>query len=310
MQDSSLTNELRPWLRKIDVKGEVMDTGIEQGTTVQSGKIPLSSPYDLYVQAPSLTSLQICRTDPLQHDEMLFLVMHQTHELWFREILHELDHVLACLKGEKLTEAITILGRITAVWQLLAKQIHLLEKMTPDSFLHFRDRISEASGFQSSQFREIEFVLGLRDQTILEAFQGTRAYDRLLRRFEQPGLPQAFNRVLLEHGFPAPAHIDRQLSPDSKEDDVTYEQRLHVLKQIYENRWFEVLYDLCEALVDLDQALLNWRMQHLAIALRFIGFRPGTGKTGGAQYLRSTLERHCFPALLHIRTELGPRLDR
>src|SRR5882672_6829425 len=165
---------------------------------------PLS--YNKYLRVADLIGLQDCLSDPVHHDELLFITIHQAYELWFKQILHELDAALDSLNKDQLTQAARTLHRVVEIEKLLVNQIHILETMSPISFLAFRDQLNPASGFQSMQFREIEFSSGLKDETILREFIGDKfAHDRLQTRFVSPSLADAFYAVLKRRGFTAPA---------------------------------------------------------------------------------------------------------
>src|SRR5215813_12204678 len=161
---------------------------------------PLS--YNKYLRVPELIDLQTCLSSPAQHDELLFITVHQAYELWFKQILHEVDAASALMKEDREIEATQALRRIVEIEKLLVAQIHILETMTPLRFLGFRDELNPASGFQSMQFREIEFSSGLKDERILKEFKGDQfAHERLQARMERPSLADAFYQTLERRGF-------------------------------------------------------------------------------------------------------------
>src|SRR5215813_4445058 len=158
--------------------------------------------YNSYLRVQELIDLQECRSDPAHHDELLFITVHQAYELWFKQILHELDAAIQFLIEDRLPAATRALKRIIDIEKLLVQQIHILESMTPISFLQFRDELNPASGFQSMQFREIEFSSGLKDERILREFKSDAfAYERLQARMERPSLADAFYQTLERRGF-------------------------------------------------------------------------------------------------------------
>src|SRR5437588_2339386 len=164
---------------------------------------PLS--YNIYLRVPDLIALQACLSDPAHHDELLFITIHQTYELWFKQILHEIDAAISEMNEDRAAAAVRSLRRVVEIEKVLVQQIHILETMTPINFLAFRDELNPASGFQSMQFREIEFSSGLKDKNILREFRDDAfAYDRLAMRFTQPGLADAFYGLLRCRGLDAP----------------------------------------------------------------------------------------------------------
>src|ERR671938_326706 len=175
---------------------------------------PLS--YNKYLRVPELIGLQNCLSDPAHHDELLFITIHQTYELWFKQILHEIDAAIALMQENRAAMATRALSRVVEIEKVLVQQIHILETMTPISFLGFRDELNPASGFQSMQFREVEFSSGLKSQAILRAFSDDEfAFGRLQARFNAPTLNDAFYALLRRHGFDAPAE-DVNLSEEER----------------------------------------------------------------------------------------------
>src|ERR671938_271886 len=177
-------------------------------------KPPLS--YNKYLRVQDLINLQDCLSSPAHHDELLFITVHQAYELWFKQILHELDAAIQLVEEDRVPAATRALKRVVEIEKLLVNQIHILESMTPISFLAFREQLNPASGFQSMQFREIEFSSGLRDQAIMRAFSDDEfAFGRLQARFNAPTLNDAFYALLRRHGFDAPAE-DVNLSEEER----------------------------------------------------------------------------------------------
>jgi len=256
--------------------------------------------YNRYLKIDELLALQQPRSSGPEHDELLFIVIHQVYELWFKETLHELDRVCALLEGDDAPRAQHILKRILTILKVLVAQLDILETMTPLEFLSFRARLEEASGFQSDQFRQLEFVFGVKADSALRRFPiGSRARLDLERRFGEPTLWDAFLRYLSREGYPVPqAQLGRDVTaPIEPSDDI---QRL--LIDLYRSDAKNT--ELCERLVDLDEGIQEWRYRHLKMVERTIGTKPGTGGSTGTKYLRTTLGRPLFPDLWEIRTKL------
>ena len=246
--------------------------------------------YSSYLKLDGLLAQQAPLSDGPEHDELLFIVIHQVFELWFKQILHELDHLRRLLVAGELAAASHTLGRLLKIWKVLVSQIDVLETMTPLEFLSFRERLESASGFQSSQFREVEITLGLRSPKVLKVFpEGSEARSRLERRLEQPSVWDAFLECLLRHGVRIPVGADQD-SPEL----------LEVLARAY--REAPQIAALAERLVDLDEGIQEWRYRHVKMVERTIGAKPGTGGSAGVEYLRSTLMKPAFPALWAVRS--------
>lgn len=256
--------------------------------------------YASYLRLDELLALQQPGKGEMEHDETLFIVIHQVYELWFKEVLHELDHLMALLRANDAPRAAQTLKRILTILKVLVAQIDILETMTPLGFLAFRDRLETGSGFQSFQFREIECVLGVKNAAVLERYPaGSEHHGRLERRYSGPTLWDAFLRFLVANGYSVPQPL--------LERDVTAViepspglQRL--LVEVY--RTNPTVQSVCERLVDLDEGLMEWRYRHVKMVERTIGTRHGSGGSAGAAYLTTTLNRPAFPDLWAIRTEL------
>lgn len=265
-------------------------------------KPPLS--YNKYLRVQDLINLQECLSDPVHHDELLFITVHQAYELWFKQILHELDASIELLGEDRLAAATRALRRIVEIEKLLVNQIHILESMTPISFLAFREELNPASGFQSMQFREIEFSSGLKDDFILREFANdSYAYERLKLRATKPSLADAFYAALERRGFTAPAPG----SGDSADQNVHYGQRTRTILEIlthFENRPEE--FQLAEALLEHDEYFSLWRSHHIKMVERMVGAKRGTGGSEGIGYLKTTLDKKFFPELWEARTYLDP----
>jgi len=257
--------------------------------------------YDDYLKVKELTSLQNPQSDPPHHDEMLFIIIHQSYELWFKLMMHELNQAKLQMRKSAVLEAYHFLKRIVAIQKLLVSQIHILETMKPVDFLAFRDRLNPASGFQSIQFRVFEFALGLQDEEYLVHFKNKPHYTDLLEaEMKVPGLKQVYYELLGKLGMKIPqeAHL-KEKDPTSKE------ALLKVLKEIYQSPNENMpIYLLTESLLEIDQYLSHWRDHHVRVVERIIGFKRGTGGSSGVGYLRATTEKKCFPLLWEVRTFL------
>jgi tryptophan 2,3-dioxygenase len=259
--------------------------------------------YNDYLKVPDLLSLQIPQSSPAHHDEMLFIVIHQAYELWFKLILHEMGSAIHFMDKDKVLLAHHFVHRINTIMKLLVQQIHILETMTPVDFLAFRDRLKPASGFQSAQFREIEFVAGVKDERYLEFFKERPEYLKALReRLAGPDLRAAFYGLLQRQGFKIPA---RAAGLEAKGEDSLFAEVIEALIPLYqEPSRHSQLYILSESLVEFDQQLSLWREHHVRVVERVIGAKVGTGGSSGVEYLRSTTTKRCFPCLWQVRTHL------
>ena len=255
--------------------------------------------YNSYLKIDELLTLQQPRSDGPEHDELLFIVIHQVYELWFKQVLHELDHVRALLGTNESHRVSHTLTRVLTILKVLVAQLDILETMTPLEFQSFRTRLEQASGFQSDQFRQLEFVLGRRTAAALERFPaGSRARAALVVRLHEPSLWYAFLGYLEREGYPIPASA---LSADPT-DPITPDPELQdVLVRVYKTDPKNS--ELCERLVDLDEGVQEWRYRHVKMVERTIGTKTGTGGSTGAGYLRTTIAP-VFPDLWAIRAQL------
>src|SRR5690348_11479134 len=221
---------------------------------------PLS--YNKYLRVQDLIKLQDCLSSPAHHDELLFITVHQAYELWFKQILHEIDAAVRLMNEDRTGEAALAIRRVVEIEKLLVTQIHILETMTPINFLGFRDQLNPASGFQSMQFREIEFSSGLRDDSILRAFQADDfATSRLRARMEAPALAEEFFALLSRRGLDAPPD-DASLSEDERR--ARYQRRVRAMLEVvthFEERYEE--YQLSESLIAHDEFFSLWRYHHV-----------------------------------------------
>jgi tryptophan 2,3-dioxygenase len=261
--------------------------------------------YNDYLRVPELIDLQKCRSDPAHHDELLFITVHQAYELWFKQILHEIDAAIAFMNEDRLPPATRALRRIVDIEKLLVNQIHILETMTAINFLGFRDELNPASGFQSMQFREIEFSSGLRDVNLLKEFATDEfAYKRLQQRLNSASLADAFYAVLQRRGLDAPAVTARNDDAERRNYGRRTQAVLEILTH-FEHRYEE--FQLAEALLEHDEFFSLWRSHHIKMVERMVGTKRGTGGSEGVGYLRTTLEKKFFPELWEARTYLDTK---
>ncbi|MEP6864338.1 MAG: tryptophan 2,3-dioxygenase family protein [Deltaproteobacteria bacterium] len=261
--------------------------------------------YGAYLCLDQLLSAQQPRSQPPHHDELLFIIQHQTSELWMKLMLHELDAAAACVRDDHLEACFKIMARVAQIQRMLFEQWSVLETMTPSEYLGFREALGPASGFQSHQYRAIEFVLGNKDASSMKPHRANpESYAALDARLRQPSLYDEFLRCLARRGLPVPAdRLDRDFS-------LPYERSpavLAVLRTIYENPvryWSE--YDMAEKLVDVEERFQLWRFRHMTTVKRIIGFRRGTGGSSGVGFLQKALDLVFFPELWEVRTELEP----
>ncbi|HEX8475340.1 MAG TPA: tryptophan 2,3-dioxygenase family protein [Pyrinomonadaceae bacterium] len=267
-------------------------------------RAPLS--YNKYLRVAELIELQACLSDPAHHDELLFITIHQAYELWFKQILHELDAATTALAEDRAPVATRAITRVVEIEKLLVNQIHLLETMTPISFLGFRDELNPASGFQSMQFREIEFASGLKNPKILSNFREDEfAYKRLEARFDAPALGDVFYAYLRRRGLDAPAD-DHALTEEQRR--TAYGKRTRAVLEVithFETRHEE--FQLAESLIAHDEYFSLWRTHHVKMVERMVGTKRGTGGSEGVAYLRTTLDQKFFPELWEARTYLDTR---
>jgi len=255
--------------------------------------------YGSYLKVPELLDLQHRVVAERSHDELLFIIIHQSYELWFKQILFELDTVRALLRADEIAEARRLVARVVAIEKVLVDQIHILETMTPRDFCHFRKALAPASGFQSTQFRELEFISGLKDANFLRYHDpDSPDAEQLRKRLDETSVGDEFYALLQRRGF----DVDGNAAPGSPE----FEASLRALLPVYRDIEAHVLlYELCEALVSHDQWLGMWRYHHVRVVERLIGTKVGTGGSPGVSYLASTLQKRAFPLLWSVRSGLN-----
>ncbi|MGB6518957.1 MAG: tryptophan 2,3-dioxygenase family protein, partial [Candidatus Cybelea sp.] len=238
-----------------------------------------------------LLDLQQPLSRPPHHDEMLFIVIHQVYELWFKQLLHEVDGTMRALDRDDLLRAAKHFRRIHAIQRLIEQQVDILETMTPQEFNQFRDNLNPASGFQSIQFRELEFACGVRRTELLKWIETDEsARTRLEVRLKEPSLYDRAKGLLRRRGFEV----------DSSADLIESYRRIYTNEAQYYD-----LYLLLEDLIEFDERFLLWRGRHVRMVERMIGQKQGTGGSSGARYLEGTLGYRFFPELWEVRTYLG-----
>ncbi len=256
--------------------------------------------YGSYLKIDDLLSLQQPRSSGPEHDEMLFIIIHQVYELWFKELLHELDRVMRLLEQDETHRAQHTLKRILTILKVMVAQLDILETMTPLEFLSFRERLESGSGLQSNQFRQLEFVLGAKRQGALARYaEGSQGRQLLERRYREPTVWDAFLHYLAREGYPVPAS---QLSRDHTQPVEASPEIQDILVTLYRHDVKNS--EVCERLVDLDEGIAEWRYRHVRMVERTIGTKPGTGGSSGAAYLQTTVGRNLFPDLWAIRARL------
>lgn len=269
--------------------------------------------YGGYLKLRDLTSLQHLLSDPPQHDEMLFIIVHQVYELWFKELLHELDTIIERLDADQPLAAHRLVRRCIEIERVLVDQIAVLETMMPTDFLAFRDHLMPASGFQSFQFREIEYLSGLKDARFLKNYEPkSEEYLALEARLSQPSVAEAFYAMLRRRGFNLPeastSSGPERVATSAETKENAEHERINELKRVYQDA--DAHYDLfllTESLIEYDEMFSMWRLRHVKMVERMIGSKTGTGGSDGAAYLKKTVERKFFPELWELRTYLSKK---
>ncbi len=260
--------------------------------------------YTGYLQLDKLLGAQKPLSQPPHHDEMLFIIQHQVAELWIKLIIHEIGGAIAHMRNDRLAPAVKNLARVRHIQNQMYNQWNVLDTLTPSEYAEFRHVFGKASGFQSAQYRILEFLLGNKSRSTLSVHkQQPEWYARLSAALESASLYEEFLMHLARQGMAIPAHvIDRDFSEVRDEDaDV-----VRVLGDIYADReqyWQH--YETCEALVDIGNNFQFWRFHHMKTVERIIGHKPGTGGSSGVPFLKKALDIEFFPELLRVRTEIG-----
>lgn len=274
-----------------------MTSGFPQAT-------PKGLTYGSYLKVPELLSLQHQLSDPPHHDELFFIIIHQTYELWFRECLHESDLLVTHLQGDSVSRSLKVLKRLNAIMDLLVSQIRLLSTLTPVEFSGFRDKLNPASGFQSAQFREIEFLYGLKNSAFFQYFTADpAALAALKRRYESPSVYDQLIACLHRAGYSMEKAL---LERDVTQPHTVHPGLLEQIRRIYEEpngNYHWVL--MFETMLDLDALFGLWRSTHIHMVARTIGAKPGTGGSAGVKFLESRERLLFFPELWEVRSILG-----
>ena len=247
--------------------------------------------YGSYLRLPQLLDSQHLESDPPAHDELLFITIHQVYELWFKQLLHELEAARAAMLEGRLWWAQHLLGRVHVIERVLVQQVDVLETMTPQDFLQFRQRLAPASGFQSVQFRELEFLSGAQDPSYLQRFRGLTDVEetRLRARLAEPSLWDAFRHAVGASGLA----VDDDASLAASLRQAAHDRGSHA-----------AIWALAEALLQHDELCASWRMRHVVMVERMIGAKSGTGGSSGAAYLRSRVPLQFYPLLWELRSAL------
>jgi tryptophan 2,3-dioxygenase len=261
--------------------------------------------YAGYLSLAGLLAEQKPLSQPQHHDEMLFIIQHQVSELWMKLIIHELTAAIEHVRNDRLPPTLKILSRVKLIQMQLFEQWAVLETLTPSEYMEFRGVLGNASGFQSFQYRKLEFLLGNKSRDSIRVFAHDAAiYDDLVRVLESPSLYDEFLRYLFRRGYGIPKEcLERDWSsPHARNEEV-----VETFREIYrDSKQHWEAYEMCEKLVDVEEYFQLWRFRHLKTVERIIGFRQGTGGSSGAGFLRQALELTFFPELLASRTE-APR---
>jgi len=234
-----------------------------------------------------------------EHDEILFIVVHQVYELWFKQLIHELRYLQRMLEEGSDTRAFSTFKRLLTILKLVVQQLDVIETITPVQFLSFRERLESSSGFQSGQFRELEAILGRRDPGVLTAYhEASVDYEKVKAALERPSVYDSFLRYLSGKGYEVPAEVlERDVTQPVQESEGVQAALLRAYRDDGEPA------QVAERLVDFDEGFMEWRYHHVKMVERTIGTRVGTGGYG-AEYLRSTLHKPFFPDLWAVRSEL------
>ncbi|MEQ9562846.1 MAG: tryptophan 2,3-dioxygenase family protein [Woeseiaceae bacterium] len=267
-------------------------------------RLDRDSDYTAYLQLDALLNAQHPLSHPPHHDEMLFIIQHQVTELWIKLIIHEVEAAMRCIRADDTPPAVKHLARVKHIQNQIYNQWMVLDTLTPSEYAQFRHVFGKASGFQSPQYRLLEFLLGNKNRSYLSVYeQQVEWAERLKTTLRAPGLLDEFLRYLSRNGYAIPAAVvDRDFSKMRDEDPGV----IAVLKTIYENpREHWANYEMCEALMDVGNNFQFWRYHHMKTVERIIGHKPGTGGSSGVSFLKKALDAEFFPELISVRTEIG-----
>ncbi|MDE2459933.1 MAG: tryptophan 2,3-dioxygenase [Gammaproteobacteria bacterium] len=260
--------------------------------------------YSGYLCLAQLLAAQKPLSRPEHHDEMLFIIQHQTSELWIKLLLHELEAALGHVQHDRLEPCFKILARVKQIQMQLFNQWAVLETLTPTEYAEFRGVLGHASGFQSVQYRALEFTLGNKSAELLRVYEyDPQAHAWLEKLLKRPSLYDEFLRYLARRGLPVPTE---RVERDWSESYERHAGVVAVFKTIYEDtaRWWDA-YEMCEKLVDVEEYFQLWRFRHMKTVERVIGHKQGTGGSSGVGFLRKALDLTFFPELIDVRTEIG-----
>jgi tryptophan 2,3-dioxygenase len=262
------------------------------------------SDYTAYLQLDALLNAQHPLSNPPHHDEMLFIIQHQVTELWIKLIIHEVEAAMRCIRQDDIPPAVKHLARVKHIQNQIYNQWMVLDTLTPSEYAQFRHVFGKASGFQSPQYRMLEFLLGNKSRTYLSVYaKQTDWLKRLKMTLVAPGLFDEFLRYLARQGYPIPPQVTERDFSRMREDDV---EVVAVLKGIYEKpRRHWANYEMCEALMDVANNFQFWRYHHMKTVERIIGHKRGSGGSSGVAFLKKALDAEFFPELIAVRTEIG-----
>jgi len=282
--------------------------GVERNTRAIEGTVVTDfadrMSYGGYLDLGTLLSAQRPLSDPEHHDELLFIIQHQTTELWLKLVLHELSAACRLLREDRLAPALKCIARVKHIQKTLTEQWSVLATLTPAEYAQFRGVLGNASGFQSAQYRAVEFTLGNKNAGMLRVFSADPlASDLVERALRAPSLYDEFLRMLARSGYPIPETV---LDRDVTRAWTFTAELVPIFAEIYADpqaHW--AAYETCEELVDLEDNFQLWRFRHLKTVERIIGFKTGTGGSSGVPFLQRALELTFFPELFAVRTEIG-----
>ena len=286
----------------IKIQGIEMNKANNEHDLIKPKKDTLT--YDKYLKINELLSLQNVLSDPPEHDEMLFIIIHQSYELWFKQIMHEVLRCQSFIDSDNLLPVLRSMKRIDSIQKVLVKKVDILETMAPDEFNLFRGKLNPASGFQSHQFRIFEYKLGLKNKAYFKYFQHEpEVLSKLERAIQEPSLYDSFLRYLKRQGFGIP---DEVLNRNLSEPHQLNQKVVDVFEKIYRNNLeHHSIYSLLECLIDMDEQFTIWRYRHMLMVQRMIGNLSGTGGSLGAKYLATTLQKQLYPEIWEVRNRIG-----
>ncbi len=262
------------------------------------------SDYTAYLQLDALLNAQHPLSNPPHHDEMLFIIQHQVTELWIKLIIHEVEAAMRCIRADDIPPAVKHLARVKHIQNQIYNQWTVLDTLTPSEYAQFRHVFGKASGFQSPQYRLLEFLLGNKSRTYMSVYEKqTEWLQRLQTALDAPGLFDEFLFYLARNGYPIPQNVVERDFSRMRDDNV---EVVAVLKAIYEDpREHWANYEMCEALMDVANNFQFWRYHHMKTVERIIGHKRGSGGSSGVAFLKKALDAEFFPELITVRTAIG-----